>query len=761
MTEDTTSRVGQQIGNYRIVKLLGQGSFADVYLGEHTLLKTQVAVKIMRVHLTQNLLEEFLNEAQTVARLRHPHIVRVFEGNVQDGTPYLVMDYHNGGTLRGLYPPGTQLPPTQVALFVEQVASALYYAHQQRLIHRDVKPENILVDADGQLLLSDFGLVLIAQSSRSQTVNVIAGTAPYMAPEQLQGRLRFASDQYSLGIIAYEWLTGERPFNGSFVEIASQHMLVPPPSLQQKVPTLPDAVEQVVLKALAKEPTQRFANTVEFAQALTQACMDLSYLPTAMLKPPDPSLPQPSTHQAQSLDVMPPVSQTNQSAAPALSGSTVRSDEPQFSLPPMQRAQPISTAAPTSQTNLVTSAATSDKTMLSDPATMVSPHAPMRPPDPNPVVASQTSSAFSGGWKRPSRSFMLFAILAILVLVIGVASGVFWFLARTGPRTTATPSPTPIVLVAKGQVSFLDSQNNAPGASDALKIAATGLPNPPDGSAYYAWLIDTANEKILPLGSLSKSDPTTFALSYANTGSEARTNLIGAGNKIDVTQEQGNVTAPGEKVVLSATFPPQAFVHIRHILFKFPTTPGNTGLLTGLVNETQKVNALSQLLQHNTDNTFSVNCIAQAMVNVIEGKNGAHFKPLAVGCASVGVGNTVAGDGFGILGEGYITVATAHATLAASQSDSTDIIKQRAKDVAASTDSVKAVITKINEEALKVLADPATAPNEVAELVSLSDRAYRGFDQNGDGKIAPIGGEAGALIAYTSGQLMATLSLVK
>src|SRR5437667_33570 len=114
MAEDTTSRVGQRIGNYRLIKLLGQGSFADVYLGEHTLLKTQVAVKIMRVHLTQSLMEDFLNEAQTVARLRHQHIVRVFEGNVEEGTPYLVMDYHPGGTMRGLYPPGTHLAPTPV-----------------------------------------------------------------------------------------------------------------------------------------------------------------------------------------------------------------------------------------------------------------------------------------------------------------------------------------------------------------------------------------------------------------------------------------------------------------------------------------------------------------------------------------------------------------------------------------------------------------------------------------------------------------------
>jgi hypothetical protein len=404
---------------------------------------------------------------------------------------------------------------------------------------------------------------------------------------------------------------------------------------------------------------------------------------------------------------------------------------------------------------MVTSPVISDKTVRSDPPPPSNPNTSGRPSDPNLVVSPQLSPSVSKDRKKTSLFFVLLVILAIVVVVVGSLS---WFLTRPS-NVTVTPSPTPIVVVAKGQVSFLDSQNNAPGATDALKITATGLANPPDGSAYDAWLVDTTNEQILPLGSFSKSDPTTFALSYASTGSQSQVNLIGAGNKIEVTQEQGNVTAPAGKVVLSAIFPPQAFVHIRHLLFKFPTTPGNIGLLSGLVNQAQKVSALSQLLQHNASNTASVKCIAQEMINISEGRNGTHFSPLATYCASLGVDNTVLGDGFGILGNGYITVATAHAALAASQSDATDTIKQRAKDVAASTDSVKAVITKINDEALELLTNPTAAAGQASEIVSLSDHAYRGFDQNGDGKISPVVGEAGALTAYTSGQLMATLTL--
>jgi hypothetical protein len=199
-------------------------------------------------------------------------------------------------------------------------------------------------------------------------------------------------------------------------------------------------------------------------------------------------------------------------------------------------------------------------------------------------------------------------------------------------------------------------------------------------------------------------------------------------------------------------------VHIRHLLFKFPTTPGNIGLLPGLLNETRKVNALSQMLQNNSSNTASVACIAQAMINVIEGKNGTNYHQLAGSCASVGIGDALVGDGFGILDKGYIATASSHAALAASQSDTTETIRQYAKDVETSTDSIKVVMTKIDNDALQLLTHPTTTAL-VSEIVSLSDHAYRGFDQNGDGKIEPVVGEAGALTAYTSGQHMATLAL--
>jgi serine/threonine protein kinase len=265
-------RVGQQLGHYRLIRLLGRGGFAEVYLGEHLRLNTQVAVKILHTSLEDDDVAGFLREAQMVAHLKHPHIVRVFDFDVENHTPYLVMDYLPNGNIRRSYPKGTSLPLETIVSYVKQVASALQYAHDQKLIHRDVKPENMLLDRDNTIVLSDFGIALMAQSSRYQSTQEVAGTAAYMAPEQFQGHPHRASDQYALGVVVYEWLTGDRPFHGSFTEIASQHLFVAPLPLHEKVPTILPDVERVVLTALEKDPHRRFESVRAFATALEEAC---------------------------------------------------------------------------------------------------------------------------------------------------------------------------------------------------------------------------------------------------------------------------------------------------------------------------------------------------------------------------------------------------------------------------------------------------------------------------------------------------------
>jgi predicted ATPase/serine/threonine protein kinase/DNA-binding CsgD family transcriptional regulator len=263
-------RSGEHFGNYRLVRLLGQGGFAEVYLGQHLRLNQQAAIKVLHAHLTATEVEHFQQEAQIISTLIHPSIIRVFDYDVQDGVPFLVMDYAPNGSLRTRHPRGNVVPLPQIVSYVKQVADALQYAHEQKFIHRDVKPENMLLGRREEVLLSDFGIATIAHSSLSLSAKEAVGTLAYMAPEQIEGHPREASDQYALGCVVYEWLCGARPFEGSPTEVMVKQLSMPPSPLHEKVATVPLEVEQVVLRALAKDHVQRFASVLAFALALEE-----------------------------------------------------------------------------------------------------------------------------------------------------------------------------------------------------------------------------------------------------------------------------------------------------------------------------------------------------------------------------------------------------------------------------------------------------------------------------------------------------------
>ena len=180
-----TDRVGQQFGNYKLTHYLGSGAFADVYEGEHVYLKKSVAIKVLRMQLPNRDGESFLNEARTVANLEHPHIVQVLDyGVYEEHVPYLVMNYASHGTLRQRHPDHTILSPTIVLSYVKQIASALQYAHDKKLIHRDVKPANILLGSKDELLLSIWPRHNCSQLNVPDHGKYCVGTPDYMAPEQ-------------------------------------------------------------------------------------------------------------------------------------------------------------------------------------------------------------------------------------------------------------------------------------------------------------------------------------------------------------------------------------------------------------------------------------------------------------------------------------------------------------------------------------------------------------------------------------------------
>ncbi len=272
-----TNFLGRQLGNYRLIRLLGQGGFAEVYQGQHTHLDTWAAIKVLRAELyTDEDRNEFRKEARTIANLQHPNIVRVLDFGVENGIPFLVLEYAPNGTMLNRHARGSKVPFQYIISYSKQITSALQYAHDRKIVHRDVKPANILLGPGGDILLSDFGLAFIAESitagwGSNDSAKDAAGTVAYMAPEQLRGKPSAKSDQYSLAIMVYEWLTGELPFRGAYLEVATMQAQMPPPPLREKEPSIPADVEYVVLKALSKDPQERFNSVQAFATALEQA----------------------------------------------------------------------------------------------------------------------------------------------------------------------------------------------------------------------------------------------------------------------------------------------------------------------------------------------------------------------------------------------------------------------------------------------------------------------------------------------------------
>ncbi|HET8846872.1 MAG TPA: serine/threonine-protein kinase [Ktedonobacteraceae bacterium] len=294
------THIGEQWGNYQLVRLLGQGGFAEVYLGEHVRLGMRAAIKILHSRLAGEDIANFQREARTIAELAHPHIIRVLDFDVQQGVPFLVLEYAPNGSLRQKHQLREQIPLAQVVDYVQQIASALQYAHDRKLVHRDVKPENMLLNAQGQVVLTDFGIATIAHSTSSMRPQETSGTLAYMAPEQIQGKPRPASDQYALAVTVYQWLTGNLPFQGSASEIIAQHLAVMPPPPSEKAPNISPEVDQATLTALQKNPQERFGSVQAFANAFTVASNETSRTAssTPPLLPTQRTVPSPAVHTA-------------------------------------------------------------------------------------------------------------------------------------------------------------------------------------------------------------------------------------------------------------------------------------------------------------------------------------------------------------------------------------------------------------------------------------------------------------------------------
>ena len=270
---------GQKINNrYEIIRTIGEGGMANVYLGYDTILDRNVAIKVLRGDLSsdEKFVRRFQREALSASSLSHPNIVEVYDVGEDNGLYYIVMEYIDGKTLKQLLKKRGSLTLSEAIDIMLQITDGMAHAHDSYIVHRDLKPQNIMIKDDGQIKITDFGIAMALNATQLTQTNSVMGSVHYLPPEQAAGKgCTIQSDIYSMGIIFYELLTGELPFKGdSAVEIALKQMKEPLPDVHKMNKDIPQSIENIILKATAKNPKNRYQNVREMYQDLLTALND-------------------------------------------------------------------------------------------------------------------------------------------------------------------------------------------------------------------------------------------------------------------------------------------------------------------------------------------------------------------------------------------------------------------------------------------------------------------------------------------------------
>ncbi|HJT56106.1 MAG TPA: protein kinase [Ktedonobacteraceae bacterium] len=551
------STAAQRLGKYELCERLGRGGMAEVWKALDTQLQRYVALKILHADLQNDpsFITRFEREAQVIASLHHPNIVQIHDFQISrppetsNTIAYMVMDYVEGQTLAdyvrstsriGKFPLANEI----VYLFTA-LGKAIDYAHHRGMIHRDIKPANILLDKRntaqstmGEPILTDFGIVKLLGTSTGTQSGAWMGTPLYISPEQAQGQPgNERSDIYSLGVILYEICTGVQPYRGDTVPaIIIQHINATPTSPTLVNPNIPPALSMVILRSLAKDPSARYSSAGALADALSDAFnlvgpLEISRPGYTMTDTNAPTYLTPfSASQPRGITPSP----SSQPGIGSISPLQAAAYATPF-VPGMNSGEPISPVAAAGSTPVNTPTGTSgvdggrvqNRTPVPAPLTPLLINAPTPPSEP----------------PRRRRKGLVIGLIALILLILsGSVLGAF-FLLNHKPAP-----PPPVASNIVGHVRFLSSGrlyvNNNQGLNDELQIDLQNIPNPPDGKAYYAWLLgDTSNDAVAAL--LLGNGPLTVQnhqVHYLFPGNAQHSNLLATYSRFLITEEDASNT---------------------------------------------------------------------------------------------------------------------------------------------------------------------------------------------------------------------------
>lgn len=684
----SASLVGQKLGKFEITELLGQGGMATVYKGYQSDVDRYVAIKVLPPHpgLNTQFVERFRLEARTIARLQHPHILPLYDYGDEEGILYLAMAYADGGSLSDRIRQGA-LPSSEVLRLFQQISGALDYAHRQNVIHRDIKPDNILLDREGHALLADFGIVKLMQDVSGANLTGtggLVGTPAYMSPEQAQGlAVDNRTDIYSLGIVIFEMLTGKQPFTAETpMQLVFEHISTPVPRLVEFNASVPPEVDAVMQRALAKKPEQRYASAKEFFEDFNKVMAgDPSFSVTKTLPP------MPSEH------------------------------EPLITFTPTQAPQQTPSPPMQPPTTIVTSPAW------------------------NPLVLLGGFAIFA----------LLAVALAVLVLnnnnrptQVEPTTATQATAAPTIVAAQPTQPPLPTVVPSIGTVSYMTS--DYPG--DMINLAVRGLMIPPQGQTYVAWLQNVDRQTWLKVGDLRldplgngqlsfHGDPMLPALYNAILITQESGETAAPTGRVvySGTVPDAVMNALREILIASPDGIPGMSGDIPFVDEAAGTEEptDNSSLLAGALAEAKIASQHSGLAASSTS-AGSMHSHAEHTINILEGTqvdyngNGRGENP---------------GRGYGVP---YFTERIQSKLDAiANAPTANSAVESQIELVRVCIINVQGWMSRVVELENQFLQtdDIATVQDQLAESTEMADAIINGVDLNGNGQVEPFEGECG------------------